>query len=99
MPMKMHNPPHPGEFIAEIYLDPHGISGRELAARLDVAPSTLSRILNGSSRVTPEMALRLSKSLGRTPESWLLMQDSHDLWQARRNVDLGRVRKLLPYAA
>lgn len=99
MMMKMHNPPHPGEFITEIYLDPHGISGRELAAKLDVAPSTLSRILNGSSRVTPEMALRLSKSLGRTPESWLLMQDSHDLWRARRNVDLARVRKLLPRAA
>lgn len=99
MLMKMHNPPHPGEFITEIYLDPHGISGRELAAKLDVAPSTLSRILNGSSRVTPEMALRLSKSLGRTPESWLLMQDSHDLWQARQSLDLGRVRKLLPRAA
>ena len=99
MLMKMHNPPHPGEFIAEVYLDPHGISGRELAANLDVAPSTLSRVLSGSSRVTPEMALRLSKSLGRTPESWLLMQDSHDLWVARQNVDLGRVRKLLPKAA
>ena len=45
------------------------------------------------------MALRLSKSLGGTPESWLLMQDSHDLWVARQNVDLGRVRKLLPKAA
>lgn len=98
MTMKMHNPPHPGEFITGIYLDPHGISGRELAAKLDVAPSTLSRVLNGSSRVTPEMALRLSKSLGRTPESWLLMQNSHDLWQARQNVDMARVRKVLPRA-
>ena len=56
--MKMHNPPHPGEFITDIFLEPHGISGRELALKLDVAPSTLSRILKGSSRVTPEMALR-----------------------------------------
>jgi len=89
--MAMHNPPHPGEFIQEIYLDPHGISGRELAEKLDVAPSTLSRILKGSSRVTPEMALRLSKALGRTPESWLSLQDAHDLWIARQNVDINRV--------
>ncbi len=89
--MAMHNPPHPGEFIQEIYLDPHGISGRELASKLDVAPSTLSRILKGSSRVTPEMALRLSKALGRTPESWLSLQDAHDLWVARQSVDMKRV--------
>lgn len=89
--MAMNTPPHPGEFIQEIYLDPHGISGRELAEKLDVAPSTLSRILKGSSRVTPEMALRLSKALGRTPESWLSLQDAHDLWIARQNVDMNRV--------
>lgn len=92
--MAMHNPPHPGEFISDVYLEPHGISGRELADKLDVAASTLSRILKGSSRVTPEMALRLSKALGRTPESWLAMQDAHDLWQARQSVDLARVGKL-----
>ncbi|WP_396434315.1 HigA family addiction module antitoxin [Limnohabitans sp.] len=90
----MHTPPHPGEFIQEIYLDPYGISGRELAEKLDVAPSTLSRILKGSSRVTPEMALRLSKALGRTPESWLSLQDAHDLWIARQNVDMKRVMPL-----
>ncbi|KZC39592.1 MULTISPECIES: HigA family addiction module antitoxin [Rhodanobacter] len=92
--MAMHNPPHPGEFITNIYLEPNGISGRELAAKLDVAASTLSRILNGTSRVTPEMALRLSKAIGRTPESWLLLQDNHDLWVARQHVDLKRVAKL-----
>ena len=92
--MAMHNPPHPGEFITGIYLEPFGVSGRELAARLDVAPSTLSRVLNGSSRITPEMALRLSKALGRSPESWLTMQDSHDLWVARKSVNLKRVSKL-----
>lgn len=86
--MAMHNPPHPGEFITAVYLEPYGISGREFAAKLDMAASTLSRILNGSSRVSPEMALRLSKSLGRSPESWLTMQDTHDLWEARKNVDL-----------
>ena len=92
--MPMHNPPHPGEFIAGIYLEPHDIGVRELAAKLDVAPSTQSRVLNGNSRVTPEMALRLSKALGRSPESWLAMQDAHDLWLARQSTDLARVSKL-----
>ena len=92
--MAMHNPPHPGEFIANIYLEPNGISGRELAEKLDVAASTLSRVLKGTSRVTPEMALRLSKAIGRSPESWLAMQDAHDLWEARQHVDLQRVGKL-----
>ena len=67
--MAMYNPPHPGEFITDIYLEPNGISGRELTSKLDVAVSTLSRILKGTSRITPEMALRFSRSIGRTPES------------------------------
>ena len=97
--MAMFNPPHPGEFITEVYLEPHGISGRELAEKLDVAASTLSRILKGTSRVTPEMALRLSKAVGRSPESWLAMQDAHDLWVARQHVDLKGVSKLKLAAA
>ena len=92
--MAMHNPPHPGEFITEIYLEPNGISGRELAQSLDVAPSTLNRLLNGTSRVTPEMALRLSKAVGRSAESWLAMQDARDLWSARQRINLQRVGKL-----
>ncbi len=92
--MAQHNPPHPGEFITEIYLEPNDLSGRDLAEALGVAPSTLSRVLRGTSRVTPEMALRLSKALGRSPESWLAMQDAHDLWQARKQVDLKGVVRL-----
>lgn len=97
--MAMYNPPHPGEFITDIYLEPNGISGRELAVKLDVAASTLSRILKGTSRITPEMALRLSKAIGRSPESWLAMQDNHDLWVARKSVNLQRVGKLKLAAA
>jgi addiction module HigA family antidote len=97
--MAMHNPPHPGEFITRIYLEPNELSGRELALKLGVAASTLSRILKGSSAVTPEMALRLSKALGRTPESWLAMQYNHDLWHARQRVKLAGVAKVKLTAA
>jgi len=97
--MHMYNPPHPGEFISEIYLEPYAVSGRELAAKLDVSASAVSRILTGSSRVTPEMALRLSKALGRSAESWLAMQDVHDLWRARQRVDLQKVAVLKLEAA
>jgi len=92
--MTMPNPPYPRKFITNIYLEPNGVSGRELAEKLDVAASTLSRVLKGTSRVSPEMALRLSKALGRSPESWLAMQDAHDLWIARQQVDLSAVGKL-----
>ena len=97
--MAMHNPPHPGEFITAVYLEPNGISGRELAAKLRVSPSTLNRVLTASSSVTPEMALRLSKCLGRSAESWLAMQHSYDLWQAKRSVDLRGVETLKVNAA
>ena len=97
--MAMHNPPHPGEFISEVYLEPNNLSGRELAARLGVAASTLNRILTGTSGISPEMALRLSKALGRSPESWLAMQYNHDLWQARQRVNLAGVSKIRLTAA
>ena len=91
--MSMHNPPHPGEFLVAVYLEPNGLTGRDLAAKLGVAASTLSRVLKGTSAVSPEMALRLEKALGRSAESWLAMQASHDLWKARRSVRLGGVSK------
>ena len=97
--MVMHNPPHPGEFIATVYLEPNGITGRELASKLGVSPSTLNRILTNKSGVSPEMALRLSKCIGRSPESWLAMQHNHDLWQARKRVDLSGVEAIKVSAA
>jgi len=95
----MHNPPHPGEFITEVYLKPNNLSGRELSAKLDVSASTLNRILKGKSGISPEMALRLSTALGRSAESWLSMQVNYDLWQAKQRVKLGKVRKVRLKAA
>ena len=80
----MHKPPHPGEFIKETYLTTFGISVRFLAKHLQVAPSTINRLLRKESSVSPEMALRLSTTLGRSPESWLQMQADHDLYHTRK---------------
>jgi len=70
-----------------------------LAGKLGVAASTVHRILIGKSSVSPEMALRLSKALDRSPESWLAMQYNHDLWQAKRRVNLRNVEKVRLNAA
>ena len=98
--MAMHNPPHPGEFINSAYLEPNDISGWELVIKLGVATSTLSRVLKGSSAVSPEMALRLSKALGRSMESWLAMDADSihleiQLWlrnsPRERDIDIAEV--------
>jgi addiction module HigA family antidote len=91
----MHNPPHPGEFIRETYIEPFDISIRSLVENLGVAASILACIVSERSAVSPEMALRLSKALGRSPESWLAMQNNYDLWQARKSANLSQVRKIL----
>ncbi len=92
--MSMYNPPHPGEFIREVYLEPLRVSHRTVAAKLKVSPSTFTRLINGQSNVSPEMALRLSKTLGRSPESWLAMQNNYDLWHARKKVNIDEVEAL-----
>ena len=92
--MMMHDPPHPGEFIREVYLQPFSISTRRVAKKLKVSPSTFNRLINGETNISPEMALRLSKTLGRSAESWLAMQDIYDLWRARNRVNLKAVEKL-----
>lgn len=97
--MAMHSPPHPGEFIWATYMEPYGLSCRYLAEQLGVAASTLNRILKQQSGVSPEMALRLSKALGRSPESWLAMQANYDLWHTGKNVALHNIHKIKLNAA
>jgi addiction module HigA family antidote len=92
--MAMHNPPHPGEFIRDVYMEPFDITGRTLSRKLGVSPSTLNRLLKGNSGISSEMALRLSKTLGRSAESWLAMQDNYELWQAKRTINLDAVEKI-----
>lgn len=93
--MYMHNPPHPGEFIMETYIEPFNLSVRQVALNLGVSPSTLTRLLNGNSSISPVMALRLAKALGRSPESWLALQDQYDLWHAKRTTNLNKVNPVV----
>lgn len=87
----MHNPPHPGEFIREMFLIPLGLSHRDLAKSMRVSPSTINRLLNEKSGVSPEMAMRLSKALGRTAQSWLSMQNNHDLFNLEKSADASSI--------
>ena len=86
--MNMHNPPHPSEFIKEIYLEPFNFTFNELAQKLKITPQVFLRFMNAETNISPDMALRLSKVLGRSPESWLLMQDNYNLWKARQIINL-----------
>jgi addiction module HigA family antidote len=88
MAIVQHNPMHPGAFIKRVYLMPFNVGSNELARQLKVSAGNVSRLLNGKTDVSPSMALKLSKVLGRSPESWLLMQDNYNLFQARQNIDL-----------
>lgn len=92
--MRMHNPPHPGEVLRELCLEPLGLSVTETAEALGVSRKTLSAILNGRANISPEMAVRLSIAFGTSAESWLNQQMQYDLWIAEQNRKKLKVRKL-----
>jgi addiction module HigA family antidote len=92
--MKMHNPPHPGEVLRELCLQPLHLSVTEAAVALDVSRKILSSILNGRSGISPEMAVRLSIAFDTTAESWLRQQLQFDLAQAEAKRHSLRVKKL-----
>ncbi|MFH0784205.1 MAG: HigA family addiction module antitoxin [Pseudomonadota bacterium] len=83
--MRMHNPPHPGEILSGLWLTPMGLSVTEAARALGVSRKTLSKIVNGNSGISPEMAYRLSIAFGGSPESWMGHQVAYDLWQVEQH--------------
>ena len=91
MPMK--NPAHPGRIVRSACLVPLGLSVAEGAKVLGVSRQTLSNVVNGRSGISPEMAIRLSKAFGSTPETWLRMQLAYDLAQARKYESRIKVRR------
>lgn len=94
MTMQMHNPPHPGEVLRELCIEPLGLSVTEAAEGLGVSRKTLSAILNGRAGISPEMALRLSIAFDTSAESWLNQQTQYDLWQVGKEKKKLRVKRL-----
>jgi len=90
----MYNPPHPGEVIRELCLEPLGLSVTAAAKALGVSRKTLSSLLNGRAGISPDMAIRLGKAFGTTPESWLEQQMQYDLWQAEQKAHVDNVARL-----
>lgn len=93
--MKMHNPPHPGEIVREQCLEPLGLSVTEAAQGLGVTRKAFSELLNGHSGVSPDMAIRLSKAFGSTPETWLKLQLQFDLAKAEARAHGIKVKRFL----
>ena len=90
----MHNPPHPGEVLRQLCLEPLGLSVTDAAKGLGVSRKTLSAILNGRAGISPEMAVRLSLAFGTSSESWMNQQIQYDLWQAEKRRKSLRVLRL-----
>ncbi len=97
MPMK--NPPHPGRSVRLNCLEPFGLSVTEGAKAPGVSRTTLSRLINGQAGVSPDMAIRLSKAFGATPDIWSRMEAVYDLAQARRHEGEIKVKLYRPQPA
>ena len=82
--MHMHNPPHPGEILKKLYIDPLNLTIVEIAKGIGVSRKSLSELVNGKFGVSPDMAIRLAKAFATTPESWLNLQQQYDLWKEEK---------------
>ena len=89
----MYDPPHPGEVLTEAYLEPLGLNVTGAALLLGVGRQALSALVNGRADVSVPMAIKLAKACNTTPQLWLNMQQQYDLWQAKKHVKLGKVKR------
>ncbi|MBI4082647.1 MAG: HigA family addiction module antidote protein [Candidatus Lambdaproteobacteria bacterium] len=94
-PLRMHNPPHPGEVLRDLCLEPLGLTVAETARAIGVSRTALSQFVNGHTRLSLDMARRLAAAFRTSPESWLNLQHAHDLWRARKDRTRLRVRPLV----
>jgi addiction module HigA family antidote len=89
-------PTHPGEMLREDFLPDYGLTVSSLAAALGVSRQSVNELLRGRRALTPEMALRLAKLFGNSPEFWLNAQRAVDLWDAAQSIkdDVKRIKPL-----
>ena len=95
--MTMKNPPHPGEIIRDLCIEPLHLTVTQAAAGLGITRKTLSLLLNGHAGISPEMAVRLSKAFGRSPESWLALQSLYDLAQISKEAERINVKPFVEH--
>jgi antitoxin HigA-1 len=95
----MFNPAHPGEVVRELCIEPLGLTVTDAAKGLGVTRKALSELLNGHSRISPEMAVRLSIAFNTSAESWINQQAKYDLWLAEQSRDRLNVKCLVDHAA
>jgi len=88
-------PSHPGKILKDLYLQPLGISNTQLATAIGVSRKAISAIVNERKSITPQMALRLSRALDTSPDLWLNLQRTYDLWHtAQADTDWQNVQSL-----
>ena len=92
--MALHNPPHPGEILWDLCIEPLGLSITSVAKSLGISRKTLSEVINSKANITPEMSIRLSIAFNTKPEIWLNHQQQYDLWKARSKLKNIKVQKL-----
>jgi len=94
--MPMLNPPHPGEVVRELCLEPLGLTVTAAAEGLGVTRKAFSELLNGHSGISPEMALRLSMGFGGSAESWMQQQALYELAQTRKKAKKLDIKRFAP---
>ena len=87
----MYNPPHVGEILRELYLEPMDITVTEAAKHLGVTRQALSRLIHEKSSISAEMAIRLSKAFSTSPDYWMNLASQFELWQAKQHKSLIKV--------
>lgn len=90
--MHMHNPPHPGEVLKELYITPLNLTITDVAQGIGITRKAVSELVNKKYGISPNMAIRLAKAFSTTPESWLNLQQQYDLWQAKKKGKFTKIK-------
>lgn len=89
--MRMHNPPHPGIILKELYLEPLNLTITDVAKGLGVTRKAFSELVNQHAGISPSMAIRLAEAFDTTPEHWLNLQQEYNLWHAKNKIQKNKI--------